>query len=472
MEFIYYDLTFLLLFCLFVGLFLYSRRKKIKVESKIFLLYRTKIGLRFISWASKTFRRALGVLSYFSITFGVFAMIMAFAMLFISIQMIFSLVTVPKVPPIMPLIPYLPQIFKLPLPPFYFTYWIIIILIIAVTHEFAHGIFASFYKIKIKATGFGFLGPFLAAFVEPDEKKMSRKSKKAQLAILSAGSFSNFIFAIIFLLLLQLFFLGCYSPAGVTGYMFAFQQVNVSSIEKIGIYSTEEFFNLSDEEFSAINKTLEVKTKKEINNEGDIFYMSPELLNQLKQIKTEKTQTIALYQNTPAFHANLSGALQRIGGFEIKNINDVQKAISSYNPNETIEIQTTEKNYTITLIENPTNKSIAYLGIGLPSIKGTNLFLYKLSAPFFSPFVYIKPKFNPQFLTFIRDLFLWLILISFSVALINMLPLGMLDGGKFIYLATFGITKSKKKSELVFKISAFLVLLLLVVLMLVWLLKI
>ena len=56
-----------------------------------------------------------------------------------------------KVPPIMPLIPYLPRVFNLDfLPPFYFIYWIIIIAIIAIPHEFAHGIYSAYNKVKIK----------------------------------------------------------------------------------------------------------------------------------------------------------------------------------------------------------------------------------------------------------------------------------------------------------------------------------
>ena len=112
-----------------------------------------------------------------------------------------------KIPPLLPLIPYVPEIFKLNfLPPFYFTYWIIAIAVIAICHEFSHGIFARRYGVKIKSTGFGFLGPLLAAFVEPDEKQMQKKPKFQQITILSAGTFANIILTIIFFLLLLGFF--------------------------------------------------------------------------------------------------------------------------------------------------------------------------------------------------------------------------------------------------------------------------
>lgn len=460
-----YDLAFLLIFSLLVALFLYKNRKKVKVESKIFLMYRTKKGIKFMNWASKKLSNLWNVLSYFSITFGFLAMIVALGFLFMSIKWMLELVAVPKVPPLMPLVPYLPKLFKLPLPPFYFTYWIVIILIVAVTHEFAHGVFARYFKLKVKATGFGFLGPVLAAFVEPDEKAMAKKSKRAQLSILSAGSFSNFTFAIIFLLLMQLFFVGCYEKAGIVGYMYAFEKINVTDIGGIGNYSLEEFLNLSDEELQNITGVLPVR----VNNKT--YYFRSELYSLFELAKEGKTDVVVLYQDAPAVKANLLGALQKINNNNINNIGDISEILGSYEPGETVRVQTSENNYSITLEQHPENSSKAYLGIGFPQVPKTTLFWSTISSPFFSPYSYASPKYNPELLTFFRDLFFWLILICISVALLNMLPLGILDGGKFLYITALGLTKSKKKAGLVFKIAAFLVLLIFLVLMLVWLKK-
>lgn len=468
MEFIYVDLILLLIFSIGTGIFLYKKRKRLKIESKIFVLYKTKAGIKFINHFSKNFSKLLHFLSWFVITFGIIAIFFAVFLLYRSIELIVTMATVLKVPPLMPLVPYLPQIFKLPLPPFYFTYWILIILVIAATHEFAHGIFVSLYKLKIKSTGFGFLGPFLAAFVEPDEKAMQKRKPKQQLTILAAGSFSNFIFAVIFLLLLQLFFFICYQPAGVIGYIYSFQAINVTTIEKIHNYSFDSFLNLSEKELEDIfnrttTKLLEVKTK-----DDETYYLTFELALLAKQSKNE----IIVYQNTPALKANLTGAIQKINDVEIKEITDINQIIKKYSPGDTITIQTTEKRYSITLTEHPQNKSLGYLGIGFPMVKGTNLFIAKLSSPFFSPYTYASPKFNENLLTFIRDLLFWLIIISFSVAIINMLPLAFLDGGRFIYIAALGLTKSKKIAETVFKIAAFIILLILLILILVWILRI
>jgi membrane-associated protease RseP (regulator of RpoE activity) len=89
-----------------------------------------------------------------------------------------------------------------------------------VIHEFSHGIYARLYSLKIKSSGFAFLGPILAAFVEPDEKALSKKNKKQQLSILSAGPFANIAFAVLILLFFNLIFLplqtNLFVPDGLT----------------------------------------------------------------------------------------------------------------------------------------------------------------------------------------------------------------------------------------------------------------
>ena len=174
-------------------------------------MYRTQFGIKAIDYVAKKYKKSLNVLQYISIICGFMLMILILV-LFFQITYIYvsspEIVKSVKVPPVIPLIPYLPEIFNIDfLPPFYFTYWILILAIIAISHEFAHGIFAKFHNIKIKSTGFGFLGPFLAAFVEPDEKQMNKKSIKAQLSVLCAGTFANIIMSIIFTIVLVLFFL-------------------------------------------------------------------------------------------------------------------------------------------------------------------------------------------------------------------------------------------------------------------------
>ena len=100
------------------------------------------------------------------------------------------------------------------LPIFYvpFFEWIIALIVIAIVHEFAHGVVSKRFNIKIKSSGFAFLGIFApilpAAFVEPDEKQIKKASFFEKVSVYGAGSTSNFLFGIVFLLLFLLIGLG------------------------------------------------------------------------------------------------------------------------------------------------------------------------------------------------------------------------------------------------------------------------
>src|SRR3989344_1065064 len=216
-----YDIAFLIIFSLFVVLFLYRR----------------KDGIKFIDFVGTKYKKFLTVYAFIGVVVGYFLMtsMVWFLYKLLSIYLFNpDVVRAIKIPPLMPLIPYLPEAFNVSfLPPFYFTYWIISIAVIALFHEFAHGIIARRYNIKILTTGFGFLGPFLAAFVEPDEKQMEEKPKYQQLAVLSAGVFTNFILAILFFLLLSWFFSLSYVPSGYFYNDYAVSIVAVSSISMI-----------------------------------------------------------------------------------------------------------------------------------------------------------------------------------------------------------------------------------------------
>src|SRR3989344_8285751 len=204
---IFYDIVLLILFVTFMSWFLYTRKHNLKREGLLYL-YRAQWGVKLIDRIGKKYKKTLKFFSYVSIVSG-FVLMISMVYLFGKIVWIYvfepAIVQQIRVPPIIPLVPYLPQVFKLDfLPPFYFTYWIVILAIIAITHEFAHGIFAAYNKVNIKKTGFGFFPfffpVFLAAFVEPDEKQMQKRSNFGQRAILSAGTFVNLLTAIFFLI--------------------------------------------------------------------------------------------------------------------------------------------------------------------------------------------------------------------------------------------------------------------------------
>lgn len=209
-----FDLIFAAIFYGILFLFYLKHKNKFEIQNKIFALYKTKIGIKLMDKYSKINPKFLMFLGYFGIIIGFLGMGLIF---FILIKGTYSLIFIPKSLPV--LAPVLPGISIPGLPNLSFWHWIIAIFFVAIIHEFSHGIFARLYDLKIKSSGFAFLGPILAAFVEPDEKNLTKKSKIQQLSIFSAGPFSNIIFAIFILLFFSFIFLpiqtNLFTPDGI-----------------------------------------------------------------------------------------------------------------------------------------------------------------------------------------------------------------------------------------------------------------
>ena len=120
------------------------------------------------------------------------------------------------------------------------------------------------------------------------------------------------------------------------------------------------------------------------------------------------------------------------------------------------------------LDENPDDSEKAWVGVGYVEQKRKGVIgkIIETLSSFKKEYIYYEPKFEAAL--FIYDLLWWLVLISISVALMNMLPMGIFDGGKFFYLTILSLTKSKKKAELWFKISTNFLLFLFALLMVFW----
>ncbi len=183
------DLILFLVFVVLVFLFYLRHKSRFEVQGKVFALYKTTWGLKWMDKIAKRYPRFLRFLTTTGIFVGFLGMIV---MTILIVRFTLDLLLIPGAPPA--LAPVLPGIEIVPgIPRLSFLHWIISIIIIAIIHEFSHGVAARLYNIKIKSSGFAFLGPIPAAFVEPDEKQMEKKSIKEQLGILAAGSFSNIL---------------------------------------------------------------------------------------------------------------------------------------------------------------------------------------------------------------------------------------------------------------------------------------
>lgn len=433
------------------------------------ILYKTKWGIKLINYLGTKYKRTIKVLSYVSIFLGYILMIMMTYLIIDSVYLYFTtaIAETIRAPPVAPLIPYFPQIFGLQsfFPPFYFTYFIISILIVATVHEFSHGVFARRYGIKIKSTGFAFLKYFpaiLGAFVEQDDKQMNKKSKFEQMSVLSAGVFANIFTAALFFIILIIYFSVAFSPSGVIFDSYATSAITVSGISMINSVplhnaSYEKILNLSDEE-GFNNMTFNNKT-----------YLSTKAILESQK---DNSGRILVYNNAPAIRANLSRIITEMNGVKINSLDKLKGELEKYNPGDNITI--TEKTDTgfsdkkITLEENPGKPGVAWLGIGFfeKSGKGLKKIIYVVIFSFKNPNIYYQN--NWELSQFFYNLIWWIVIINLLVGLFNMLPLGILDGGRFFYLTIFGITKSEKISEKAFKWTTWFILLLFLILMLKW----
>lgn len=499
-----YDLLFFIILSLITGIFLYKRKQGL-VKEGIMFLYKTKVGLKVIEKISKKNKKLLKILSPVIILLGYVLMIL---MVLLLIELVYfftkpELVKIVKIPPLMPLIPYLPSLFKVTwLPPFYSTYWILAIGIIAIVHEGFHGVYAKLYNVKIKSTGFGFLGPILiypvltffagkkdrvrrvanivilililillaillhpiilfllifpllAFFVEQDDKQMNKKPIKQQLTILAAGVFSNILVGLLFLILMIGFFHLTYAPNGVVFTDYIYSPMPSSLLNQANI--TNEKLIIGEINF----------TKVIINNTS--YFVWSDYISR----EVDDDFVIKYYLDLPAIRTGLKGTIIKINNQTIKTYEDLDEEIEKYSINEKITIKTIfeekEIDYNITLKEGE-EKEKGLVGIGFaqkPS--GFKGFMYKLLNIFKDPKVNYEPKFFPEPIVFFYNLLWWLVLINISVGIVNMLPAGMFDGGRFFYLSILALTKREKIAKISYKIATWLLVTVLILLMILW----
>lgn len=188
-------------FTIFVLIFCIAKRKRFKVEGKFpffyFLLYRTQIGISLMDKIAKRWPRFWGFFGWVSIVVGFFMM----AVLLLSIFMLaYNTIFVPSAVPVEGFGLVLPFNIKgaIYIP---FSYWIITLAIILIVHEFAHGVMARKYGMRVKYSGFAFFGlllPFVpGAFVDPDEKQVKKAPPKQQMAMFAAGPVINILIGLL-----------------------------------------------------------------------------------------------------------------------------------------------------------------------------------------------------------------------------------------------------------------------------------
>ena len=359
-----------IIFFLLMGLFLFIQRKKIQVQKILFpvlyfVLYRTKVGLRLMNSMAKKHPKFIRGLSYAGIILGFFGMIFISAALVKNIyQLFFTPAAAPGVGLVLPF--KVKGAFFVP-----FFYWIISIFVIAVVHEFSHGVVARAYDIKVKSSGLAFLGIILpvvpAAFVEPDETKIVKRPTKEQLSVFAAGPFSNVILGILFLAIL--IFLG----APLVNAVLDFDGVQIN-------------------DFIRDHNNMTLPAEAAGITQGEI--------------------------------------VKEIDGIEINYLYNFSMLLQNRTPGDDVFIVTDRGSYNITLTNNPEDINRSYLGVYVQQNSELDeAFVDKYGLVTANTILWFTGSPGRYGLIF------WLYLLNIGIGLFNLVPLGPLDGGRMLNLA-------------------------------------
>ncbi len=475
-AFIILDLILLVVILASLVFFLRKNKERLSKDG-ILYLYKTTWGIKLIDKIGNRYKKTLEFSAYLSIVVGYLLMI---GILYLLGLTVFQYLTRPEIvetiraPPIAPVIPYFPQLFGLGefFPPLYTIYFIASILIVATIHEFSHGVFAKRWGVRIKTTGFAFLRFFpviFGAFVEPDEKQMKKKSKFQEMSVLSAGVFANVITGIVFFILLVLFFHAAFSPAGIAFSTYPYSSVNVSTISSVND------IGLNDPTYEKILGLTNEQGYSKVRADGIGYVITKESLERQKS-----NGSISFYYDAPAINSDLERVILKINGNEITDIEDLRDDISNRLPGEKITLTVLgddgeSYNRDVILGENPAQNGSAWLGIAF--FEDNKGFVKKEFLHFMSSFrsenlgffgnTYYEPLMG-KFSGFIYYLIWWIVLINFLVALFNMLPVSILDGGRFFYLTVLAATGSERAAKNAYGFFGYAILFVFLLLMFRW----
>ena len=189
----------IIIFYLIIVLLVYFNRKKFTFQGKIIAMYKTKIGIKLMNTIAQKYPRLVITLGYIGIFFGFLGMLL---IVFFVLQGLYTLFFRPDLPATVSLV--LPGV-KIPGSQFFVPFWfgIIALFFVIVVHEFAHGVLARVYKMKVKSSGLVLFGPIFGAFVEPDEKVLKKKKDSIKQSIFAAGPFANMLLAVFVVLLVS-----------------------------------------------------------------------------------------------------------------------------------------------------------------------------------------------------------------------------------------------------------------------------
>ena len=110
---------------------------------------------------------------------------------------------------------------------------------------------------------------------------------------------------------------------------------------------------------------------------------------------------------------------------KIMKVEDISETLETAKPGDRITLITNESEYlNIILSANPEDKEKPYIGVSLSQDSIPN-----------EAFIEKYTKFGYNTLMFFGTLFFWLITLNLGIGLFNLLPLGIVDGGRMLDVA-------------------------------------
>ncbi len=203
----------MLVFLALIAIFFYYDRKNVERQS-VLLLRKTKKGKAFLTNLGQRFPRLWWVYGTLAVVIGFYVSAYIFYwLLFMTMTSLTS-----EAAPGLALVLPSPTTETVAVPgvigvPFWF--WIITIFLLILVHEGSHGIMAARERVRIKTLGWGLLIAIPLAFVEPDEKQLQKEKPMKQLRVFAAGSFGNFVLAVISANILVFSITAFFIPSGV-----------------------------------------------------------------------------------------------------------------------------------------------------------------------------------------------------------------------------------------------------------------
>lgn len=158
-------------------------------------------------------------------------------------------------------------------------------------------------------------------------------------------------------------------------------------------------------------------------------------------------------ENAPIAQAGIlpGTVITGVNGQAVTTFEEFSDELSYHRPGDTITVSTKEKDYEITLAENPDNPKKALLGI--QNIRNEFDLKDTYQAGFWN-MVYVIVNWITGFLR-------WLFLLSIGIGLFNLLPLPIVDGGRMAQVFLHKLKGPERGERLYHKVSLFFLLILL-----------